>query len=75
MPESTGKNAPTDEPRGDSRAGEYDVWREWKDRPERCPNPACDWVLELLNVNESDTLTDLFPGTGSMSEAYGRRTA
>ena len=31
-----------------------------------------DWVLDLLNYQEGDTLDDLFPGTGGMSKAVSR---
>lgn len=30
------------------------------------PESFCRWVLDLLNVQANDTVTDLFPGTGIM---------
>jgi hypothetical protein len=37
------------------------------------PVPFCGWVLDLLNVAEDDTMTDLYPGTGSMAVALSAR--
>ena len=37
------------------------------------PAAFCDWILETLNVQEGDTLDDLFPGTGAMERALRRR--
>lgn len=37
------------------------------------PLAVCSWVLDLLNVQETDTVDDLFPGTGIMAEALGAR--
>ena len=33
------------------------------------------WILDLLNYQDSDTLDDLFPGTGGMSDAISFRHA
>lgn len=30
------------------------------------PEAVCRWILELLNVQQGDTVVDLFPGTGIM---------
>lgn len=39
------------------------------------PDAFCEWVLDLLGFNAAtDTLTDLFPGTGGMAAAIERRT-
>jgi hypothetical protein len=32
------------------------------------PAAFCDWVLDLLNVQDGDEVNDLYPGTGGMSE-------
>jgi hypothetical protein len=34
-----------------------------------------DWILDVLNVQEGDDLTDLFPGTTGMAAALTRRFA
>jgi hypothetical protein len=31
-----------------------------------------DWILDLLNFKEGDSLDDLFPGTGGMGRATSR---
>ena len=37
------------------------------------PEAVVRWVLDLLNVQENDTVTDLFPGTGVMSRVAAER--
>lgn len=38
------------------------------------PDAFCEWVLDLLNVNErEDVVDDLFPGTGIMGRVIERR--
>lgn len=37
------------------------------------PFAFCMWVLDLLNLQPEDALTDLFPGTGIMSKAVFSR--
>ncbi len=39
------------------------------------PYDFCVWVLDLLNVQEGDTVVDLFPGTRVMETATVRRGA
>ncbi len=34
------------------------------------PEAVCHWAFELLGARPDDTLTDLFPGTGAVSEAW-----
>ncbi len=34
------------------------------------PERFCIWLFEVLNVRPEDTLDDLFPGTGIVSEMY-----
>ena len=36
------------------------------------PDRVCDWILNLLNVQPSDDVHDLFPGTGGMGRAVQR---
>lgn len=36
------------------------------------PEPFCEWVLALLNVQGGDTVVDLYPGTGIMGEVANR---
>jgi len=38
------------------------------------PVAFCNWVLDLLNVRPGDTVDDLFPGTGVMTEQAAFRT-
>jgi len=38
------------------------------------PASFCLWVLDLLNVQNGDTVVDLYPGTGAMSKAALERT-
>ena len=44
-----------------------------KGLPGAKPKAFCDWILELLGVDENDEFHDLFPGTDSMSDALLRR--
>lgn len=37
------------------------------------PAKVCDWILDVLNVQTGDTVEDIFPGTGAMTEAVARR--
>lgn len=37
------------------------------------PAAFCQWVLDFLGYRDGDTLTDLYPGTGSMADALARR--
>ena len=34
------------------------------------PERFCIWLFEVLNVRPGDTLDDLFPGSGIVSEMY-----
>jgi hypothetical protein len=34
------------------------------------PDTFCYWLFDLLNIQEGDTLDDLFPGTGAVSQAF-----
>lgn len=34
------------------------------------PKAFCLWIFDLLNAQAGDTLDDLFPGTGAVSEAW-----
>jgi len=38
------------------------------------PKQFCYWVFEVLNLMKGDTLVDLFPGTGIVSDAYDEFT-
>lgn len=37
------------------------------------PEGFCNWLLDVLNVEAGDTLDDLFPGTGIVTECFERR--
>ena len=37
------------------------------------PEPVCEWVLDLLNVQHGDEVVDLFPGTGVMGRVAAAR--
>lgn len=37
------------------------------------PESFCHWVLDLLNVQPTDTVTDVFPGTGVMGRVVAQR--
>lgn len=37
------------------------------------PEAFNQWVLDLLNFRDGDTIDDIFPGTGGMAEALARR--
>jgi len=39
------------------------------------PDVFNNWVLDLLNFQDGDTLDDLFPGSGGMGEVIHRRNA
>ncbi len=45
-----------------------------KGLPGAKPPAFCDWICDLLGLQDGDTLEDLFPGTSSMGEAMARRT-
>ena len=34
------------------------------------PMRFCTWILSALNVKDGDTIDDIFPGTGIMTEAF-----
>lgn len=36
------------------------------------PEAFCFWLFELLNLEPGDTLDDLYPGTGAVTDAWGR---
>ena len=38
------------------------------------PPAFCEWVIRCLGADPSDSLADLFPGTGSMTAAWDRFT-
>jgi hypothetical protein len=38
------------------------------------PEAVCRWILELLNVQAGDEVTDLFPGTGIMGQVAAEVT-
>lgn len=38
------------------------------------PRAFCEWVIRCLGARQEDTLDDLFPGSGAMSEAFERFT-
>jgi hypothetical protein len=38
------------------------------------PPAFCYWLFELLNMQPGDELVDMFPGTGGVTEAWGRFT-
>lgn len=38
------------------------------------PEKVCEWILDLLNVQEGDEVVDLFPGTGIMTRTAKFRT-
>lgn len=37
------------------------------------PESFCRWVLDLLNVQAGDDVTDIFPGTGVMGRVFAER--
>lgn len=39
------------------------------------PEKVCEWILDLLNVQEGDEVIDLFPGTGIMTRTAAFRTS
>ncbi len=67
---------------GRKRSREQETIRDWvsapitlqKGLPGVKPWPFCEWVLDLLNVDEKqDKVDDLFPGSGSMGRAFDAR--
>tara|TARA_R110000824_G_scaffold197027_3_gene380331 strand:+ start:9705 stop:10241 length:537 start_codon:yes stop_codon:yes gene_type:complete len=44
-----------------------------KGLPGAKPQAFCDWILDMLGFESGDSIDDLFPGTGAMSEALTRR--
>jgi hypothetical protein len=67
---------------GRKRTRDEDTVRDWvssvitlqKGLTGAKPEAFCEWVLDLLNVDErEDTLDDLFPGTGVMGRVFERR--
>jgi hypothetical protein len=38
------------------------------------PVAFCQWILLVLNLQEGDTLDDLYPGTGIMTKVWESRT-
>lgn len=67
---------------GRKRPRTDDTVRDWvsevitlqKGLPGAKPERFCEWVLDLLNVNErEDQIDDLFPGTGIMGRVVERR--
>lgn len=34
------------------------------------PEPFCFWLFDVLNIGPGDTLVDLFPGSGAVTEAW-----
>jgi hypothetical protein len=39
------------------------------------PEAVCEWIMDLLNVQEGDELTDLYPGTAVMDRLASIRTS
>lgn len=39
------------------------------------PEPVCEWICDLLNVQPGDELVDLYTGTGVMGRVAALRTA
>jgi len=37
------------------------------------PPKVCDWILDLLGFMPGDTLDDIYPGTGAMTDAVAHR--
>lgn len=67
---------------GRKRTRQQETVRDWvsspitlqKGLPGAKPEAFCEWVLELLNVDERiDEVDDLFPGTGIMGSVVARR--
>ncbi len=67
---------------GRKRPREEETVRDWvssvitlkKGLPGAKPEAFCEWVLDLLYVDErEDVIDDLFPGTGVMSKVFERR--
>lgn len=36
------------------------------------PEAVCRWLFEMLGAEPTDELTDLFPGTGAVTQAWRR---
>jgi hypothetical protein len=61
-----------------NRTREQDTWRDHivcpitlkKGFTGQKPEPFSFWVFEGLNIIEGDDFTDLFPGSGAVTEAY-----
>ena len=59
------------------RTRDEDTVRDWvaanitlkKGLPGAKPHQFCLWICDLLGYEQGDTLTDIFPGTGSMQTA------
>lgn len=66
---------------GRKRTREQDTIRDWvaanitmlTGLPGAKPRDFNDWILDLLNVEPGDEFCDLFPGTGSATNAFMRR--
>lgn len=48
---------------------------QWRDRPDgyvigQKPKAFCRWLFEWLGADQDDTLDDLFPGSGQVSETW-----
>jgi hypothetical protein len=37
------------------------------------PESVCNWLFDALNIQMGDTLDDLYPGTGIVSECFAKR--
>jgi hypothetical protein len=66
---------------GRKRTREQDTVRDWvaanitmrKGFPGAKPAEFTQWVLDVLNVQHGDTVDDLFPGSGMVSEVIAAR--
>ena len=62
------------------RTREQDTWRDFisapitmrRGFPGAKPEKVCRWIFEGLNLEPSDEFHDLFPGSGAVTEAWGR---
>ena len=48
---------------------------QWRDKPDgyvigQKPKPFCRWIFEWLGARPDDTLDDLFPGSGQVTETW-----
>ena len=65
---------------GRKRGREVDTLRDWvsanitlkRGLSGAKPYDFCAWVFEMLGAEPADTLHDLFPGTGAVTEAWAR---